>query len=74
MLKEHTVENFKTLERAIENGDAALMECTDKETGNPVSVICVANRNEDDMEFIPVARMYTFEEGDNPFDTLNPPE
>ena len=32
--------NFETLKKAAVNGDLALMECTDKNTGKKVNVIC----------------------------------
>ena len=40
-------QNFDTLRRAMLAGDAALMECQLVATGEPVAVICAANRLED---------------------------
>ena len=37
-------QNFDTLRRAMLAGDAALMECQLAATGEPVAVICAANR------------------------------
>ncbi len=68
--------NFDTLMRACKDGNVALMECTDAETGNPVFVICASNmswdeeKNEPSYEFIPVAKMF---DGD-PYEEVNPPE
>ena len=39
-------QNFDTLRRAMLAGDAALMECQLVATGEPVAVICAANRLE----------------------------
>jgi Family of unknown function (DUF6117) len=33
-------QNFETLRKAFNNGDIALMECTDKTTGMPAYVVC----------------------------------
>ena len=55
--------NFETLQTAFLASDAALMECELAATGEPVAVICAANRKPDGtIEFIPFARMFA----DNP--------
>jgi hypothetical protein len=62
--------NFDTLQQAFRNGDAALMECQMAATGEPVAVVCAANRHDDgSVEFAPFAMMFP----GNPYKMLNPP-
>jgi hypothetical protein len=62
--------NFDTLQQAFRNGDVALMECQLSATGEPVAVVCAANRQEDgSVEFAPFAMMFA----GNPYEMLNPP-
>lgn len=62
--------NFETLQRALLAEDAALMECQLAETGEPMAVICAANRLADGaVEFVPLAMMFQA----NPYKTVNPP-
>lgn len=62
--------NFSTLLRAVHCGDTALLECTDKETGKPVIVICAMSAGEDGMiDMLPLAKMF---DGD-PFEEVLPP-
>lgn len=62
--------NFETLQRAFLAEDAALMECQLASTGEPVAVICAANRLADQtVEFVPLAMMFH----DNPYKMVNPP-
>ena len=54
--------NFQTLLRAFQNGDACLLECTRKDNGEPVAIICAAMDTEMDdgqpgVEFVPFAYM-----------------
>ena len=63
-------QNFDTLRRAMLAGDAALMECQLAATGEPVAVICAANRLADDgVEFAPFAMLFS----GNPYEAVNPP-
>jgi hypothetical protein len=63
--------NFQTLRRAVLAGDAALVECRLAATGNPVAVICAANRSADkSIGFVPFAMLFP---GD-PYRTVNPPK
>ena len=63
--------NFDTLRQAFLSGDAALMECQIAATGEPVAVVCAANRHEDgSVEFAPFAMLFN----DNPYEMLNPPK
>ena len=64
-------QNFDTLQKAFAAGDVALMECQLAATGEPVAVICAANRQADgDIEFAPFAMMFQ----GNPYEMLNPPD
>ena len=63
--------NFETLQQAFLNGDAALMECQLAATGEPVAVVCAANRQDDgSVDFAPFAMLFN----DNPYELLNPPK
>ncbi len=69
-LAEGYKQNFDTLRRAFFAGDVALMECQLAATGEPVAVICAANRQADgDIEFTPFAMMFQ----GNPYEMLHPP-
>jgi hypothetical protein len=62
--------NFETLQRAVTNGDAALIDCVDVQTREQVAVVCAANRLENgDFEFVPLARLF---QGD-PYAEIYPP-
>ena len=56
--------------RAAENGDLALMECSDAETGAPRYVICAVGRNGGEYLFTPFGHLA---EG-NPYEAYHPPE
>ena len=63
--------NFDTLRQAFLAGDAALMECQLAATGEPVAVVCAANRHDDgSVEFAPFAMLFD----GNPYEMLNPPK
>ena len=63
--------NFDTLQQAFLNGDVALMECQLAATGEPVAVVCAANRHEDgSVDFAPFAMIFNT----NPYEMLNPPK
>lgn len=63
-------QNFETLQEAFNNGDVALMECQLVATGEPVAVICAANRSSDGgVEFVPFATLFD----GNPYEAVNPP-
>lgn len=70
MIQEGYKENFKTLLKAAENGDLALIECRDAKTGVDVIAICaVFNDNEGMCNTVPLAKMFD----GNPYEELIPP-
>ncbi len=63
--------NFDTLRKAFLAGDVALMECESTGTGQPVAVLCAANRLPDaEVEFVPFAMLFN----GNPYEEINPPK
>lgn len=73
MLSEHSRSNFETLKRAFEDGNACLLECTDKKSGKAVAVICAIQNSGDNklpLELVPFAKMFD----DNPYEEVDPPE
>ena len=70
MIPDHIRDNFQTLMRAAENGDLALMECADAESGAPRYVICAVGRNGGEYLFTPFGHLA---EG-NPYEAYQPPE
>ena len=63
-------QNFETLQEAFSNGDVALLECQLAATGEPIAVICAANRLDDGgVEFVPFATLFN----GNPYQAVNPP-
>jgi hypothetical protein len=52
------------------------MECMDKD-GNEVVVLAIVNvsgeLDEESYDFLPLARVFSFEEGDDPYEDLTPP-
>lgn len=67
---DHHKQNLETIYRAAENGDLAIVECTDKITGKIVHVLCCVRHADDrQYEVTPIAKMF---EGD-PYAELNPP-
>jgi hypothetical protein len=70
MIPDHIRANFQTLMRAAENGDLALMECSDAESGVPRYVICAVGRNGGEYLFTPFGHLA---EGD-PYEAYHPPE
>lgn len=61
--------NFETLQRAIKDGAALLMECYDATTGKPVIAICAANFDGKEYQMVPLAKMFD----GNPYEELIPP-
>lgn len=63
------VRNYTLLLRAAERGDLALMECTDRETGALVYVVCDMWREGSVQGVTPLARLHA----GNSADLLWPP-
>ena len=62
--------NFDTLRQAAFNNDLALMDCRHRDTGEPIAVLCAANRcPRGEIEFVPLATLFN----DNPYEFLVPP-
>lgn len=62
--------NFDTLRQAALNNDLALMDCRHRDTGEPIAVLCAANRlPRGEIGFVPLAMLFN----DNPFDFLVSP-
>ena len=65
--------NFHTLEKAFKNGDIALLECRDRNNGEPAYAICAVNLirqadREPEIEMIPFGLMFS----SDPYETLIP--
>lgn len=61
--------NFNELIRAVSNGDAALLETTEKATGKPAIVLVAVVFDGKEYELTPMARMFD----SNPYEELDPP-
>jgi hypothetical protein len=61
--------NFNELLRAVSNGDAALLETTEKATGKPAIVVVAVTFDGKEYQMVPMARMFDT----NPYDELDPP-
>jgi hypothetical protein len=62
-------DNFTTLHRAFDAGDACLLECHEQATGKPVYIICAVNRCGEDYDLVPFAQLFN----GNPYEQLLPP-
>lgn len=69
MIKDHHIENFKTLELAFRNRDLALLECKDAKTGETVIAVCAMRQVEGEHLVIPLAKLFN----GNPYEELVPP-
>jgi hypothetical protein len=66
--------NFHTLGKAFEKGDIALIECRDRNTGEPAYAICAINIRrqadcEPEIEMVPFGLMFN----SDPYEMLLPP-
>jgi hypothetical protein len=61
--------NFETLRSAFANGDAALVDCRLKSTGESVAVICAMQRSGEEYQMVPFAMFLN----GNPYEMLEPP-
>jgi hypothetical protein len=71
MITEGYRANFETLQRAFANGDVALLECTDKQTRQPVMVVCAVGFDPatEEYAFTPFAKLFD----GNPYEEVDPP-
>jgi hypothetical protein len=65
--------NFHTLEKAFRNGDIALLECRNRNGGEPAYAICAINLRrqagrEPEIEMVPVGLMFN----SDPYEMLIP--
>jgi hypothetical protein len=63
------LQNFRTLLRAAERGDLALVECIDAQSGAPRYVLCAVGRDGTGYALTPFGHLH---EG-NPFEAYVPP-
>ncbi len=68
-IPEHVRTNFNTLLEAAENGDLALLECSDANTGEARYVICAVGREGEEFAFTPFGHLAM----DNPYLAYIPP-
>lgn len=64
--------NFETLQKAVKNGDIAIMECKDKATGDTAILVCAVQRPQmrgGEITMVPLARMID----GNPYELYEPP-
>jgi hypothetical protein len=68
-IPDHARVNFRTLLHAAADGNLALMECADANTGEPRYVICAIGRDGTDFLFTPFGHLAD----GNPYDAYLPP-
>lgn len=71
MISEGMKANFETLKAAIRNGDAALMEVMDSETGRIEYAVCGVSIQDGQAVFCPLATLTAVH--DNPYERYQPP-
>ncbi len=57
-------EAFESMAVSYQHGTVALVECTDKKTGERAAIVCVVIHGEADHFLVPVARMLSDDETD----------
>ena len=62
-------QNFETMLEAARQGDLALLECIDSNSGEVRNVICAVNRSGETFELVPLAKLFV---GD-PYEEVMPP-
>ena len=68
-LPDYARANFETLARAFASGHAALVDCTDRRTGEQVPTVCAVAFDGEQYVITPFARLFTMD----PYDDLLPP-
>lgn len=71
MIPEGMKANFETLKAAILNGDAALMEVKDSDTGRIEYAVCGVTIQDGEAVFCPIAILTAAH--DNPYERYQPP-
>ena len=64
--------NFSLLQKAIQDGNVVLLECTDQTTGLPVMTVCAMQPSKHagyEIEWVPLAKLFD----GNPYEELSPP-
>ncbi|MCR4267040.1 DUF6117 family protein [Nitratireductor sp. ZSWI3] len=69
-IPDHARANFQTLLRAAADGNLALLECADAETGAVRYVICAVGRDGGEFLFTPFGHLAD----GNPYQAYRPPE
>ncbi|WMS43149.1 DUF6117 family protein [Acuticoccus sp. MNP-M23] len=69
-IPDHARANFQTLLRAAADGNLALLECADAETGAVRYVICAVGRDGGEFLFTPFGHLAD----GNPYEAYRPPE
>ena len=69
MIPDSYKKNFQTLLTAFANDDVALLECTDKKTGEPAYIVVAIVFDGVEYDYTPFARMFD----ESPYDILDPP-
>jgi hypothetical protein len=69
-IPDHARANFQTLLCAAADGNLALLECTDAETGALRYVICAVGRDDEEFLFTPFGHLAD----GNPYEAYRPPK
>lgn len=69
-IPDHARANFQTLLRAAADGNLALLECADAETGAVRYVICAVGQDGGEFLFTPFGHLAD----GNPYEAYRPPE
>lgn len=69
-IPDHARANFQTLLRAAADGNLALLESADAETGAVRYVICAVGRDDEEFLFTPFGHLAD----GNPYEAYRPPE
>lgn len=69
-IPDYALTNFRTLLRAAQDGNLALMECLDARTEEPCFVLCAVGRDKGDYVFTPFGHLAD----GNPYDAYFPPD
>lgn len=68
-IEEHHKANFNTLLRAANDGNLALLDVLDTQTGKPARALCAVEHDGKSYTFVPLATMIE----DDPYERYAPP-